>query len=202
VANGDFVGSPDPRSIRAQRTRPSRRRGIFWWCWIIAAIAVSFGVYQFIHAAHLGYEDVGPGNAFGAHYSPGTRGGSGTYFVHVHVDSQHRNTDETVSGRTSLYELVLNDPSPVPVQQIEVDTFTNEVSRVVYDGQWFNVVGRQTKTTLLIAGTIAMLIALASLVCLVWNFHYRPRGRARLNGLKAASGAQAGAGPSALPPSR
>ena len=178
MVDSDFLGPPDPYTTRARRNSVSRRRSIFWWCWILAAVALSFGVYQFIHAANLGYKDVGPGNAFGAHYSPGRRG-PGTYYVHVHVDSQHRNTDDTVSGPTSLYELVLNDPSPVPVQQVEVDKFTNEVSRVAYNGRWLNVTGRQTKATLIIAGTIAMLIALASLAWNVYDLSRRRRAGSR-----------------------
>ena len=72
-----------------------------------------------LNASNLGYKDVGPGNAYGAHYSPGRRG-SKSYYVHVRVDSQHRTSDSFVPGPTVLYELVLNSPSAIPLQQIEV----------------------------------------------------------------------------------
>jgi hypothetical protein len=158
---------------------------MYWWRWVIALVAVAFGVYQFIHASHLGYEDVGPGNVYGAHYSRGTRGGSGTYYVHVHVNSQHQNSDNSLDGPVTVYELVVNHSSPVPVQDVEVDKFDNEVSRVDYDGRWLKITGRQTRTGLLIAGVIAMVIAL---VCVAWNVVYLRRGRAQPGvGLEAAT---------------
>lgn len=158
---------------------------MFWWCWVIAAIAISFGIFQFVHASHLGYKDVGAGNIYGGHYSPGYRGGSGTYYVHVHVDSPSRNSDNSLDGPLAVYELAVNNPSPVPVQQVEVDKFDNEVSRVQYGGRWLKVTGRQSKSGLLIAGAMAMLIAI---VCLARNTWYLARGRSAPGvGLKPAT---------------
>jgi hypothetical protein len=41
----------------------------------------------------------------------------------------------------------LKDPSPVPLQEVEVGKFTNDVSRVADGRQWLTVTGHQTKAS-------------------------------------------------------
>ena len=101
----------------------------------------------------------------------------------------------TVPGRTAvidrgeptaLYELVVNRPSALPLEEVEADKLTNEISRVRVDGRWLSAAGRQTTSGLVVAGLIGLVIGL---VCLGLNVPYLlARTRTRSGpGFEAAS---------------
>lgn len=134
---------------------------------IFGLIALSFAVFQFLHASHLTYKTVGPGTAYNTSFQEysGRYGNSYHYYVHVHVDQQHRTVNIDQPSRTQLYSAVKASPEEsLQVTQVEVDTFDNEISRVEYNGTWLNSAGRQKQSTLIIAGIVALLISLVFLV--------------------------------------
>jgi hypothetical protein len=176
--------------------KSGRLRVYSWVRWIVAAIALAVGTYQFVHLLDLGSKEVGAGKAFGptynAYVTPGQCGlrsggcqASTTtydYGVHIQVYSQHHTQVQYAHHQTELYSLVTSSSGSIPLQQVEVDKFTNAISRVQYDGRWLSVNGRQTTMglTLWVIGSWGL-----APVCIGWNV---PGVRERLRGRASPSG--------------
>jgi hypothetical protein len=128
--------------------------------WIIALLALGFAVYQFVHAAQLGYRNVGPGRAYHASYVPDyTRFAQDRWDVRLRIPSQNRTvTIAYAHPREPLWMLVARQGS-VAVDTVEVDRMTNEVSRVRLGARWLTAAGRQSEQSLLIAGGIGLAVA-------------------------------------------
>lgn len=128
--------------------------------WLFAVVALSFAVYQFVHASQLGYHDVGPGRAYDASYQRDyTRYAQDRWDVRLRIPDQSRTvTIAYADPHEPLWVLVARQGS-VAVDTVEVAGMTGEVSRVRLGASWLTAAGRQTTQSLLLAGGIGLVVA-------------------------------------------
>ena len=162
-----------------------RSRRAYWLRWVLAVCTVALGVSWFSHASRLKYRNVGPGYVYALHSWKGPRPGSRNYNLTIHVDSQKRNVTLPPQGPVSrdktpqLYEdaaffTALTKTASMPVEDVEVDTYDNEISRVrLEDGSWDNAWGRQGATGFVVSGVVAIVCAVLfvgqNIRCLMWT---------------------------------
>lgn len=135
--------------------------------WILAFVCAGIAIFQFIHVGVLGYSNVGRGDVYDLHryYESGTGQSQGIfsgwrYDVHIHVASQNRNVKvESNDHPSTLYRDAQASSLPMQLQEVEVDTFDNEVSRVqLENGTWVNAESRQPAKNLIILGVVATVL--------------------------------------------